>query len=817
MSFVVPGGFLSDNNIVYFYKRQIVSGRVWMMGGNRTKNAGDGKLGPEKQASPLGAWGGEYSDLVDNAIVAIYQTTLGGKILRANENLARMFGCGSVKEIMDTGSALRYKDPADRAGLLEVLKKRGKVNGFEVELLTKSGESINVLLSATLKGGLISGMMLDITERRKAEELLRAKEQQYRRLIEAAPFPVVITRFSDNTLLYINQAASELFKVSMDDVVGRKAVDFYDDPRERALVIEQLLEKGFIKDYSLCFRNARGEQFWALMSTTQIVFNNEPAAYSSLNNVTELKQALTGLEESEARYRTLFDSANDAILLIDTDTDRCVDCNLKALATFRCTKQEIVGRAPMAFAPPFQPDGCNSREKALEMKRLALSGKPQVFEWKHLRKDGSVFDAEVSLNHIRIGAALLLQGMVRDVSERREVEQKVRLSEEKYRSIFDNAVEGIFQSTPQGRYLSANPALARMFGYDSPQDMINAVSDIQKEQYINPEDRPKLKDLFERQGYVERFGIAIRRRDGERVWISMNARAARDRDGRIIYYEGFVEDITSRKVMEEALRESEERYKTFIDSTSDMVFLKDDRFRNIIVNKSLLKFSGKAEEEIIGKTDLEFMPAAGANFARLTDIKASKSSSIVISEQAIGDRIYETRKFPVSLKGNVTGVGGFIRDITEQKRSEEDLRIKSLNLEEVNAALRVLLRQIERDKGELEERILFNVKKLVFPYVDILKRRKMDEEQKMYLHVIESNLKNIVSPFVQKMMYAFSGFTPTEILVANFVKEGRTVKEISAILGVSENAVNRHRQHVRNKLGLNKRKINLKVYLMSLK
>ncbi len=124
-----------------------------------------------------------------------------------------------------------------------------------------------------------------------------------------------------------------------------------------------------------------------------------------------------------------------------------------------------------------------------------------------------------------------------------------------------------------------------------------------------------------------------------------------------------------RKRTEEALRESEERYRTFIDSTSDMVFLKDENFRYILVNKKLATFFGKKEEEIIGKTDFELMPEEGAHNCSKTDMQVIESSSLVISEEITGDRSYETVKFPVRLSQDKTGIGGFIRDITERKEA----------------------------------------------------------------------------------------------------------------------------------------------------
>src|SRR5215212_2974069 len=145
-----------------------------------------------------------------------------------------------------------------------------------------------------------------------------------------------------------------------------------------------------------------------------------------------------------------------------------------------------------------------------------------------------------------------------DITERMQADEERRLAEEKYRGIFENAVEGIFQTTVEGRFVTANPALARMFGYNSPEDLLENVSSIAEQLYVDPEHRTEFRRLMLRDGFVFGFEIQAHRKDGGVVWVSVSARAVREKKGEIVGYEGTVEDITERKQAERALREIRE-------------------------------------------------------------------------------------------------------------------------------------------------------------------------------------------------------------------------------------------------------------------
>jgi PAS domain S-box-containing protein len=178
---------------------------------------------------------------------------------------------------------------------------------------------------------------------------------------------------------------------------------------------------------------------------------------------------------------------------------------------------------------------------------------------------------------------------------------------------------------------------------------------------------------------------------------------------------------------------------------------------------------------------------------------------------------------PIYNKGIIDGIMGFNIDITEQKQTEEalkerekELELKTHNLEEANIALKVLLKRREEDKTELEDKILLNIKELVVPYLEKLKKNGLDERQEAYVSILESNLNDITSSFSHRLSSKYMHFTPTEIQIANLLRRGKTSKEIAELINSSPKNVAFHRENIRRKLGLKNKKTNLKSYLLSL-
>ncbi|HJP95470.1 MAG TPA: PAS domain S-box protein [Pyrinomonadaceae bacterium] len=180
---------------------------------------------------------------------------------------------------------------------------------------------------------------------------------------------------------------------------------------------------------------------------------------------------------------------------------------------------------------------------------VLTSGLPVVLETAFPVNEGSYLVASYPLRNGK-GEQWGAISAVRDITETKRTQAALKEAEEKYRDIFENAIEGIFQSTPDGKFISANPALARMFGYDSAAQLIGD-RNIEREHYVNPQRRKVFKKLIEETGFVQDFELQAYRKDGSIIWTSENVRAVRDESGTLLYYEGIVEDVTRRKEVEE--------------------------------------------------------------------------------------------------------------------------------------------------------------------------------------------------------------------------------------------------------------------------
>jgi len=287
-----------------------------------------------------------------------------------------------------------------------------------------------------------------------------------------------------------------------------------------------------------------------------------------IEEIESLRQRVTELEHcEEERKRTeeifldLFNATEEVALLMDREGTILV-ANKNAARLYGVPMERLPGTSIYDLIPNDRVESNKGKVKTVLETR-----KPVRFEGKLEEKvfENSLYPVLVNGSEVQRIAIY-----VRDITERKRLEAMVKQTEEKHRNIYENAMEGIFQIDPNGRFISANPSLAHIHGYDSPEDLIKTINDI-RSLYIHPEDHHRLINLLFEQGAVQNYEAKMYRKEGGLQWISTNVRLVRDVQGKPLYYEGTMMDITSRKMAEEAFAESEERYRTAIENSNDAV------------------------------------------------------------------------------------------------------------------------------------------------------------------------------------------------------------------------------------------------------
>jgi len=527
--------------------------------------------------------------------------------------------------------------------------------------------------------------------------------------------------------------------------------------------------------------------------------------------------------ESEAYMEALLHAAPVGIGLVKNRVFGWVSHRMREMLGY--SADELVGQsARMVYESEEEFDRVG-RVKYSEIKERGIG----TVETRFKHKNGSVID--VLLCSSALNPRDLERGViftVLDTTERKLGEQALRESEEKYRRLVESSIDGI--AIVQGTEIKfANQALLDMYGASKAEEVIGHnftefVSHEYRDLLVQRGlDRERGKDVLNRYEFK-----ALRQDETEfDAEISVNPIPYEGKPAR----QAVLRDVTARKRGEKYLRESEQKYRLLVENLPSVVYkgYKDwsadfvDEKIELLTGYSMKEFNSRRMKwsDLIVEEDL-----AGARESFIKALKTDKSYAREYRIKTKGEDILWIQERAMILcdeKGEIDYVSGVFFDITEQKRAQEALRKseaellkKSRHLEEVNVALNILLKRREEDKNDFEENILANVKELVLPYVEKLKNSRLHSDEMTLVGILESNMKEIFSPFVTKLSSRFLSLTPTEIKVASLIKDGKTSKEIAALLLASENTIRSHRFHIRSKLDLKNRKINLRSYLRSI-
>lgn len=445
----------------------------------------------------------------------------------------------------------------DVRGVLEIIQPLG---AFKAE--TQGGLRDTLVMMGGLSVIGIAGLTISIRNlRRNSTELAKSKEQ-LEAVLDAVPGAVAWID-SDATFVGVNRHLAKDWNVSQEALVG-KEVGFLRGSDRLASFIRQFLssDRDTVSQVVELQINQR-RQYYLLAAQK---YSHGEAVVSVGIDISESRQAKKALKQSEAKFRNLIFNIPGAIYRCRCDenwTIQFISEAIKQISGYPAA--ELIDNKTRTYASLIHVE---DRQLVQQTILQSLSNQESfTIEYRIVHQNGKirwVYEQGKSV-FVSANQPVYIDGAIFDITETKQAQESLRIAEEKYRGIFENALEGIYQSTPDGKYISVNPTMARIYGYTSPQSMIASIDSISSQVYVDSQRREEFKLKLQRDREVKNWQDRVYRQDGSIIWIEEDTRAVYDSQQNLLYYEGLVRDISDRKRKEEQLKQQLQNLKIEID------------------------------------------------------------------------------------------------------------------------------------------------------------------------------------------------------------------------------------------------------------